>query len=115
MRYHYEKPESYSTKYGKVYRCKHDLYNRCTLYERDGRGLAVIQAHFSPVTKHIWWGEIDPYLVDDIYEQERFENYFARNAEEPDEEGVYPTVTLRQIMWAMRMKPLQKEFWEAWG
>ncbi len=27
-------------------------------------------------------------------------------------DGVYPTVTIRQIMWALKMKPLARERWE---
>ena len=26
--------------------------------------------------------------------------------------GLYPTVTIRQIMWALKMKPIKKERWE---
>jgi len=115
MRYHYEKHEDYHLLHGRIFRCNHPLYNRCTLYERNGKGFAVIQQYFSPTTKHTWWGEIEPYLVDDIYEQERFEDYFERSASEPNEQGLYPTVTVRQIMWAMRMKPLRKEFWETFS
>lgn len=28
--------------------------------------------------------------------------------------GLYPTVSIRQIMWALRMKPLKKERWETY-
>lgn len=27
-------------------------------------------------------------------------------------DGVYPTVTIRQIMWELKMKPIPKERWE---
>lgn len=27
-------------------------------------------------------------------------------------EGLYPTVTIRQIMWALKMKPIQRQRWE---
>ena len=27
-------------------------------------------------------------------------------------DGLYPTVTIRQIMWALKMKPLPKQPWE---
>ena len=33
MRYHYEKPELYSTIYGYAYRCNHPVYNECTLFK----------------------------------------------------------------------------------
>ena len=27
-------------------------------------------------------------------------------------DGIYPTVTIRQIMWALKMKPIKRERWE---
>jgi len=30
----------------------------------------------------------------------------------PCENGLYPTVTIRQIMWALKMKPIPKQRWE---
>jgi hypothetical protein len=27
-------------------------------------------------------------------------------------DGLYPTVTVRQIMWSLKMKPIPKEKWE---
>ena len=27
-------------------------------------------------------------------------------------DGLYPTVTVRQIMWALKMKPIPRERWE---
>lgn len=41
-----------------------------------------------------------------------FMSFFEENAAEPDENGLYPTVTARKIMWKLRMKPLKKEYWE---
>ena len=29
-----------------------------------------------------------------------------------NQNGFYPTVTVRQLMWAIRMKPMKKERWE---
>jgi len=26
--------------------------------------------------------------------------------------GLYPTITVRQLMWALKIKPLKKERWE---
>lgn len=43
MRYHYEKPQYYSTLYGKRYICEHPIYDACTLYLIGNRGLAVIR------------------------------------------------------------------------
>ena len=48
MRYHYEKPESYSSIYGNVYECDHSVYDRCTLFQINNKGLAVIQQRYDP-------------------------------------------------------------------
>ena len=34
----------------------------------------------------------------------------CRSGEATD--GLYPTVTIRQIMWALKMKPIPRERWE---
>lgn len=34
------------------------------------------------------------------------------HAGEPDENGIYPTVDVRKLMWALKMKPLTKNDWE---
>jgi hypothetical protein len=111
MKYHYEIPEIYSTIYGDTYKCEHPLYTYCTLYLIGVRGLAVIQQDFDPVRKITWWREIDPWFTDDIYLSEDFKAYFDERAKEPVG-GLYPTVTLRQIMWALKIKPMKKEPWE---
>ena len=112
MRYHFEAPETYTTQYGKSYACDHPVYTSCTLYQIHERGLAVIQQRYDPKTKATTWGKIDPALVDVIYLHPGFWAFFDKRAAEPDEDGIYPTVTIRQIMWALKMKPLKKERWE---
>ena len=111
MRYHYEKPTIYRSMYGKLYICNHPVYSRCTLFQIGNKGLAVIQQRFNPKTKSTKWGELDAWLTDDIYLHPRFKAYFDRRAKTTTD-GLYPTVTVRQIMWALKMKPLQKERWE---
>lgn len=111
MRYHYKKPAIYSSMYGKVHICNHPIYNRCTLFEIGNKGLAVIQQRFNPDTKSTYWGEIDSWLTDGIYLHPRFKDYFYKRADECTD-GLYPTVTIRQLMWALKMKPLPKERWE---
>lgn len=110
MRYHYEKPAIYRSIYGEVYFCDHPLYDRCTLFTIGEKGLAVIQQKFN--RKMTWWQEIDPWLTDIIYLNGYFYEYFQVHGREPDENGLYPTVTIRQIMWALKMKPIPKEPWE---
>lgn len=111
MRYFYES-NSDTAEHGSVYMCNHPLYNRCTLYLEDDLGLAVIQQRFNKKNKFTWWGPIDRVLIDDIYSHDGFKEYFMRNASKADSEGLYPTVELRKLMWALRMKPLKREYWE---
>ena len=107
MRYHY-KQEYGPAKHGQIYRCDHPLYSVCTLYERDGRGLAVVQTAFDDVKKSLYFTRISTSLADDIYRNQHFEEYFLCHAREPVN-GLYPTVNVRSIMWALRMWPLDKD------
>lgn len=111
MRYHYQQPEKCVPKYGRRYVCNHPIYNVCTLFVMDGKGLAVIQQDFNPKTKKTFWKEISPCLANDIFLHPKFKEYFEERAGTCTD-GLYPTVTVRQIMWALKMKPLPKERWE---
>lgn len=71
----------------------------------------MIQQRYDPVTKHTWWGEIDDWLTDDLYLHPKFKAYFDKRAGECVN-GLYPTITIRQIMWALKMKPIKRERWE---
>ena len=111
MRYHYEKPAIYLSMYGNTYKCKHPVYSSCTVFKMENRGLAVIQQRYDESTKKTWWTEIDPWLTDALYLHPKFKEFFDdRSGEHKD--GLYPTVTIRQIMWALKMKPLPRERWE---
>lgn len=111
MRYHYEVPMIYSSMYGTTYSCDHPVYDTCTLFKIGDKGLAVIQQRYDSDTKQTWWGEIDPWLPDTLYLHLRFGEFFNERASEATD-GLYPTVTIRQIMWALKMKPIPKERWE---
>ena len=111
MRYHYEKPEIYRSMYGSTYECDHPVYNKCTLYLIHNKGLAVIQQRYEKTTKSTTWTEIDPWLTDSIYLHPKFKEFFDKRAGEY-QNGLYPTVSIRQIMWALKLKPIQKERWE---
>lgn len=111
MRYFFNKPEIYLSLYGTRYICDHPVYDSCTLYLIGDKGLAVIQQRFDAYTKATWWGELDPWLTDSLYLNPNFREYFEKRAGECTD-GLYPTVTLRQIMWAFKMKPIPKERWE---
>lgn len=97
--------------YGTVYECNHPVYNRCTLYNIGSKGLAVIQQRFDTKTKQTWWTELDPWLTDSLYLHPKFKEFFDNRAG-PCMDGLYPTVTVRQIMWALKMKPIPRERWE---
>jgi hypothetical protein len=77
----------------------------------DKQGLSIIQQRYDPDTKTTTWSEIDPWLVDDIYLHKKFYDLF-KDRSGPPTNGLYPTMTIRQIMWALKMKPLPKERWE---
>ena len=111
MRYHYEKPTIYLSKYGRTHICDHPVYNTCTLFESDGVGLAVVQQRFDKETKKTWWSQIDPWLTDDLYLHPNFKEYFDKRAGSCMD-GLYPTVTIRQMMWALKLKPIARERWE---
>lgn len=111
MRYHYEKPEIYLSKYGKPHICDHPVYDCCTLFKIGDKGLSVIQQRFDPDTKATCWTEVDPWLTDDLYLHPKFKQYFDERSGTCTD-GLYPTVTIRQIMWALKMKPIKRERWE---
>lgn len=111
MRYHFEKPTIYLSKYGDTYICDHPVYDRCTLYQIQNKGLAVVQQRYDKESKRTWWSEVDPWLTDALYLHPKFKQFFDERAGESTD-GLYPTVTIRQIMWALKIKPLKKERWE---
>ena len=111
MRYHHEKPAIYSSLYGRTYTCNHPVYDTCTLYLIGDKGLAVIQQRFEPDTKSTYWTEIDPWLTDVLYLHPKFKEFFDERSEECTD-GLYPTVSIRQIMWALKLKPIKRERWE---
>lgn len=92
MRYHYKKPEIYSTIYGDTYICDHSVYNTCTLFKINEKGLAVIQQRYDEETKSTYWTEIDPWLVDDLYLHNRFEEFLT---------NVLENVLTTYILWSL--------------
>lgn len=75
------------------------------------KGLAIIQQKFDEKDKSTWWGEIDPWLTDILYLHPNFKGFFDNRSGEC-RDGLYPTVTIRQIMWALKMKPIPRQRWE---
>lgn len=99
--------------YGETYTCNHPVYNRCTLFKMDGKGLAIIQQRYDSDTKKTYWSEIDPWLTDDLYLHPGFKKIFIERAGTCTD-GIYPTITVRQIMWALKIKPIPREVWETY-
>lgn len=115
MRYHYEKPKKFTQMYGQKHCCDHPVYNVCTLFKIGNKGLAVIQQRYNTTNKTTYWSAIDPWLNDLLYLHPRFKQFFDERSGTPvieDSNILYPTVTIRQIMWALKLKPLPKERWE---
>lgn len=115
MRYHHEDDGLVHVgQFGILYTCDHPVYDSCTLYRVRDCGLAVIQQRCLQSCKCTSWGPIDTDLVDMIYLHPKFLPFFKKYAKPKNEKGLYPTVTVRQIMWGLRMKPLKREPWETY-
>ena len=108
MKYFYQKPDICVQVFGQPIDLEHPIYKGGTLYLENGKGLIVTQKHFNPDVRECWWGAVDVWLANDIYTSKKFPEWFFTNALEKD----YPIFELRRAMWALRMKPLQKEQWE---
>ena len=93
--------------YGELYICNHPVYSRCTLFKIRDKGLAVIQQRFDTKTKNTCWTEVDAWLVDQLYLNPKFKDYFDKRAG-TCKDGLYPTVSIRQMMWGLKMKPLKR-------
>lgn len=111
MKYYYEPPEKWIVEHAAIYICNHPLYDKCTLFKKGDYGLALIQQKFNHKTKQSWWGPIDPWLIEDLYSQPGWLDWFYQHCG-GCKDGLYPTVTVRKAMWAMRMKPLKRQYWE---
>lgn len=109
----YYEPSSKSVKLKncRIHTCDHPMYNRCTVYLEGDVGLAVIQMRFSSKSKVWWWGPVDPWLAEDIFKTDGFAEYFNKHAGFC-EDGLYPTVEVRKLMYAIGMKPMKKAYWE---
>ena len=92
--------------YGEEVILDHPVYKMGTLFIQNGKGLIITQKRFA--AKYVYWGALDPWLANDIYLNLRFPEFFLANATDVN----YPIFQVRKVMWALRMKPLQKEFWE---
>lgn len=94
-----------------IYRCDHILYNDCTLFRDGNVGLAVIQQRHNPVLKTTWWSTLDKKLIKEIMDSPEFPEVF-RAKSGVCKCGIYPTVEVRKLMYALKKKPIPKERWE---
>lgn len=114
MKYHYEEPDIVVPVYGTIIELPdHPYYKYGTLFLEDGKGIIVVQQHFSRHSeelnsKYCYWGSVDPAIANDIYLSPYFKKFFMNFAKEKD----YNIYQLRKIMWSLRMKPLKREPWE---
>jgi len=92
--------------YGEEVILDHPVYKMGTLFLQNGKGLIITQKRFT--AKYVYWGTLDPWLANDIYLNLKFPQFFLDNAMDEN----YPIFQVRKVMWALRMKPLRKEFWE---
>lgn len=111
LRYHHEKPTKHSFLYGTTYSRNRLVYDTCTLFKIGKRGLAVIQQRYDPEPRRTWWGKIDPRLTDSLYLHPKFKEFFdSRTGERID--NFYHAVTIRQIVCALKIKPIKRERWK---
>jgi hypothetical protein len=95
-----------------IYCCNHPQYSKCSLLKIGEIGLAIVQLRFNSGTKHYWWGEVDSDIIALLYVNPGIKPYILSNGDKADTNGLYPTVNIRRLMWALRMKPIKKEPWE---
>ena len=112
MRYFYEFNKPNIPLYGKIFTNPNAYFRSATLYLAKGKGLCVIQQHYDRKNKCFYWSNLEYSLANDIYLNAGFKAYFDKYATATDARGLYFTVSVRRIMWALRMKPLKKEEWE---
>ena len=114
MRYFYEKPKD-ATEHSLYFKHTNGnpLYSSCRLYMiSDEEGLAIVQKRFNPKLKVFFYNAPDAWIMDEILKNPGFTDYVFEHAGESTD-NIFPTVTVRQVMYALKMKPLRKEQWES--
>lgn len=113
MRYFIEKPVDATDHSIYFEKLDHPLYNSCRLYKiNETMGLAIVQKRFNPKLKVFFYNAPDSWIMDEVIKHPGFADYVFEHAANPDGD-IYPTVTIRQVMYALKMKPLKKEPWES--
>ena len=113
MRPFYHDDETDYDKHVQIYhQTGHPVYRSYTLYFNGERGFGVVKQYFSKRLKCYWWDNLASPLAFDIFKNENFWEYFDKVANEPDENGEYPIIQVRKVMYALKMPPERKKFWE---
>lgn len=102
---------AHRARHSTTFRCNHPLFSHATLFKIGSFGLLVIQKRFNSDLKVMFWGPIDPWLANDIFEEHGFLDVFDRLSG-PEEDGLYPFIEVRKLMYELKMKPMKKRFWE---
>lgn len=110
MKYFYRPSDDFPIQeYGRQIRVDgNPLFNTATLFKIGDKAIIVVQEHWLAKSKAKYWGAVNSRLATDIYLNPNFAEYFKTVATSDD----YPVMQVRKLMWAIRMKPLKKEFWE---
>lgn len=95
-----------------VFKCDHPLYSACTLFKIGDFGLGVVQKRFNDTYKCCWFDTIDPWLANDIYDEPSFMEVFGKLSG-PKENGFYPVIEVRKLMYKLGMKPMKIQYWES--
>lgn len=94
-----------------TFKCDHPLFSNATLYKKGEFGLLVIQKYYNEKFKVMFWGPVEPWLANDIYCAHGFDDAFNKLSG-IKENGLYPIIEVRKLMYMLGMKPMKKEIWE---
>ena len=76
---------------------EHPLFSQATLFKKEDFGLLVIQKRFNSKLKVSFWGPIDPWLSNDIFEENEFDSIFNKLSG-VEEDGLYPVIEVRKLI-----------------
>ena len=106
MRYHSNKPKYVRRAYGKIVRTDHPVYNYGTCFQKDGKALFIIQQYFDQNTKNTYWGPVEAWITQLIFENEHFDKLFAKYADTIEQVS---TISMRHALHFLKIKPPKKE------
>ena len=110
--YHVRKSKTNFSDKAILYRCNHPMFNDCSLFKMGEFGLAVVQQRYNNRLKVSWWGPVDGWLLNDIFSEGKFNEVLSSLVGVCDEDGLYPVIEVRRLMYKLGMKPLKKLYFE---